>query len=116
MYVISLLPFPSIPNRPRPGRQKHTRFYQCQTVPLFDFSIHFTYPEELNKIGELLTGIPASEITYSSNNNKPTVRIRRKTKSSDSMLFTCGLVSSDCSSKIYDLEGLKERDIMVIYK
>ena len=37
-------------------------------------------PEELNKIGELLTGIPADEITFSSSNDKPTVRIRRKTK------------------------------------
>ena len=32
-------------------------------------------PEELNKIGELLTGIPADEIIPS--NNKPTVRIQR---------------------------------------
>ena len=35
-------------------------------------------PEELNKLGELLTGIPASEITFSdSPKNKPTVRVRR---------------------------------------
>jgi hypothetical protein len=42
-------------------------------------------PEELSKLGELITGIPASEITFTdSPNNKPTVRIRRKTNTSDS--------------------------------
>ena len=48
------------------------------TVPTYDYDQrHWRKiygPEELNKIGELLTGIPASEITFSSNNNKPTVR------------------------------------------
>jgi hypothetical protein len=39
-------------------------------------------PEELNKLGELLTGIPASEITFS-DSTKPTVTIRRKTNTSD---------------------------------
>jgi hypothetical protein len=34
-------------------------------------------PEELNKLGELLTGIPADEIRP---NNKPTVRVRKYTK------------------------------------
>ena len=34
-------------------------------------------PEELNKLGELLTGIPADEILP---NNKPTVRVRKYTK------------------------------------
>jgi hypothetical protein len=34
-------------------------------------------PEELDKLGELLTGIPADEIPQ---NNKPTVRVRRYTK------------------------------------
>lgn len=48
-------------------------------------------PEELNKIGGLPTGIPASEITFPANDNKPTVRLRRKTKSSDSILFPCGI-------------------------
>ena len=60
------------------------------TIPRYDYDKrHWKKiygPEELNKIGELLTGIPVSEITFSSstNNNKPTVRIRRKTSSSDS--------------------------------
>jgi hypothetical protein len=61
------------------------------TIPTYDYDQrHWKKiygPEELNKIGELLTGIPASEITFSSNNNKPTVRIRRKTKSSDSEYY-----------------------------
>jgi hypothetical protein len=39
----------------------------------------------------LPTGIPASEITFPTNDNKPTVRLRRKTKSSDSILFPCGI-------------------------
>ena len=34
-------------------------------------------PEELNKLGELLTGIPADEVRP---NNKPTVRVRKYTK------------------------------------
>ena len=34
-------------------------------------------PEELNKLGELLTGIPADQILP---NGKPTVRIRKYTK------------------------------------
>ena len=34
-------------------------------------------PEELNKLGELLTGIPADQIPQ---NNKPTVRVRKYTK------------------------------------
>jgi hypothetical protein len=41
-------------------------------------------PEELNKLGELLTGIPADQIPQ---NNKPTVRIRRKTNTSDSEYY-----------------------------
>ena len=45
-------------------------------------------PEELSKLAELVTGVPASEITFSdSPNNKPTVRIRRKTKTSDSEYY-----------------------------
>ena len=43
-------------------------------------------PEELSKLGELLTGIPASEITFS-DSPKPTVRIRRKTRISDSEYY-----------------------------
>ena len=35
-------------------------------------------PEELNKLGELLTVIPADGV---SPNNKPTVRVRKSTKS-----------------------------------
>ena len=34
-------------------------------------------PEELNKLGELLTGIPADQILP---NNKPTIRVRKYTK------------------------------------
>ena len=49
------------------------------TVPNYDYDQrHWRKlygPEELNKIGELLTGIPADEIIPS--NNKPTVRIQR---------------------------------------
>jgi hypothetical protein len=49
------------------------------TVPTYDYDQrHWKKiygPEELNKIGELLTGIPADEII--STNNKPTVRIKR---------------------------------------
>ena len=37
-------------------------------------------PEELNKIWELLTGLPADEIIPSTN-NKPTVRIQKRTSS-----------------------------------
>jgi hypothetical protein len=44
--------------------------------------------EELSKLAELVTGVPASEITFSdSPKNKPTVRIRRKTKTSDSEYY-----------------------------
>jgi hypothetical protein len=49
------------------------------TVPTYDYDqrhwrkIHG--PEELNKIGELLTGIPADKIMPV--NNKSTVRIKR---------------------------------------
>jgi hypothetical protein len=49
------------------------------TVPTYDHDQrHWRKiygPEELNKIGELLTGRPADEITPV--NNKPTVRIQR---------------------------------------
>lgn len=49
------------------------------TVPTYDYDEkHWKKiyrPEELNKIGELLTGIPASEITFPTNNNKLKVRI-----------------------------------------
>ena len=49
------------------------------TVPTYDYDQRhwrkIYRPEELNKIGELLTGIPASEIIPT--NNKPTVRIQR---------------------------------------
>jgi hypothetical protein len=47
-------------------------------------------PEELSKLAELVTGVPASEITFSdspSTANKATVRIRRKTKTSDSECY-----------------------------
>jgi hypothetical protein len=50
------------------------------TVPTYDYDQrHWRKiygPEELNKIGELLTGIPADEIIPS--NNKPTVRIQKR--------------------------------------
>ena len=52
------------------------------TVPTYDFDQgHWKKiygPEVLNKIGELLTGIPADEIIPT--NNKPAVRIRRTNK------------------------------------
>ena len=41
-------------------------------------------PEELSKLAELITGIPASEIL---SNNKPTVRIRKKINTSDSEYY-----------------------------
>ena len=44
------------------------------TIPTYDIGKD-TQPEELNKIGQLLTGIPASEITFPMNNNKLKVRI-----------------------------------------
>ena len=51
------------------------------TVPTYDYDQrHWRKiygPEELNKIGELLTGIPADEIIPTTANNKPTVRIQR---------------------------------------
>ena len=50
------------------------------TIPTYDYDQRHWRKiydlEELNKIGELLTGIPADEI-IASTNNKPTVRIRR---------------------------------------
>ena len=49
------------------------------TIPTYDYDQRnwrkIYGPEELNKIGELLTGIPADEIIPV--NNKPTVRIKR---------------------------------------
>ena len=49
------------------------------TLPTYDYEQrHWRKiygPEELNKIGELLTGIPADEIIPT--NNKPTVRIKK---------------------------------------
>ena len=54
------------------------------TVPTYDYDQrHWRKiygPEELNKIGELLTGIPADEIipTTTTTNNKPTVKVRIK--------------------------------------
>ena len=52
------------------------------TVPTYDFDQRhwkkIYAPEVLNKIGELLTGIPADEIIPT--NNKPAVRIRRTNK------------------------------------
>jgi hypothetical protein len=66
------------------------------TIPTYDYDKrHWKKiygPEELNKIGELLTGIPSSEITFLTTNNKPTVRVRRKTKYSDSILFSCAFI------------------------
>jgi hypothetical protein len=52
------------------------------TVPTYDYDQrHWKKiygPEELNKIGELLTGIPADEIIASTTTaEKPTVRIQR---------------------------------------
>ena len=51
------------------------------TVPTYDYDQRhwrkIYRPEELNKIGELLTGIPADEIIPT--NNKPTVRIQKRT-------------------------------------
>jgi hypothetical protein len=51
------------------------------TVPTYDYDQrHWRKiygPEELNKIGELLTGIPADEIMPVTMNNKPIVRIKR---------------------------------------
>jgi hypothetical protein len=51
------------------------------TIPTYDYDQrHWRKiygPEELNKIGELLTGIPADEIIPTTANNKPTVRIQR---------------------------------------
>jgi hypothetical protein len=51
------------------------------TVPTYDYDQRdwkkIYGPEELNKIGELLTGIPANEIIPTTTNNKPTVRIKR---------------------------------------
>jgi hypothetical protein len=53
------------------------------TIPTYDYDQRhwrkIYCPEELNKIGELLTGIPADEIIHS--NNKPTVRIQKRTSS-----------------------------------
>ena len=53
------------------------------TIPIYDYDKrHWKKiygPEELNKIGELLTGIPADEIVPS--NNKPTVRIQKRMSS-----------------------------------
>jgi hypothetical protein len=54
-------------------------------IPRYDFDKrHWKKiygPEELSKLGELLTGVPASEITFSdSPKNKPTVRVKRYTK------------------------------------
>ena len=52
------------------------------TIPTYDYDQrHWKKiygPEVLNKIGELLTGIPADEIIPT--NNKPAVRIRRTNK------------------------------------
>jgi hypothetical protein len=61
-------------------------------VPRYDYDKRhwkkIYWPEELSKLAELITGVPASEITFSdSPNNKPTVRIRRKTKTSDSEYY-----------------------------
>ena len=51
------------------------------TVPTYDYDQrHWRKiygPEELNKIGELLTGLPADE-RIPSTNNKPTVRIQKR--------------------------------------
>jgi len=48
------------------------------TIPTYDYDQRHWKKiyglEELNKIGELLTGIPADEIPV---NNKPTVKIQR---------------------------------------
>ena len=53
------------------------------TIPTYDYDQrHWRKiygPEELNKIGELLTGIPADEIIPSTS-NKATVMIRRMNK------------------------------------
>ncbi|MDW0332156.1 MAG: hypothetical protein QN423_04360 [Nitrososphaeraceae archaeon] len=54
------------------------------TIPTYDYDQrHWRKiygPEELRKIGKLLTGIPADEIIPSTN-NKPTVRIKSRTGS-----------------------------------
>ena len=51
-------------------------------IPRYDFDKrHWKKiygPEELNKLGELITGIPADEIMPS--RSKPTVRVRKYTK------------------------------------
>ena len=54
------------------------------TVPTYDYDQrHWRKiygPEELNKIGELIAGLPADEIIPSTN-NKPTIRIHERTSS-----------------------------------
>ena len=51
------------------------------TIPTYDYDQRHLQKiygiEELNKIGELLTGIPADEII--SSNDKPTVRLQKRT-------------------------------------
>jgi hypothetical protein len=48
------------------------------TVPTYDYDKRYWRkiygPEEISKIGELLTGVPADQITFS---DKPTVTVRK---------------------------------------
>ena len=64
------------------------------TVPTYDYDQrHWRKiygPEELNKIGELLTGIPADEIVPS--NNKPTVRIQKRMGSLKALLLVIKMI------------------------
>ena len=65
--------------------------YDITNLPRYDYGKrHWKKiygPEELNKLGELLTEIPANEITFPDRDNKPTVRIKRKTNTSDSEYY-----------------------------
>jgi hypothetical protein len=70
------------------------------TVPTYDYDQrHWKKiygPEELSKIGELLTGIPADEILPT--NNKPTVRIKRS-----GLLKGASVVKDDRADKVLRL-------------
>jgi hypothetical protein len=70
------------------------------TVPTYDYDQrHWRKiygPVELNKIGKLLTGIPADEILPT--NNKPTVRIKRS-----GLLKCASVVKDDRADKVLRL-------------
>jgi hypothetical protein len=70
------------------------------TVPTYDYDQrHWRKiygPVELNKIGELLTGVPADEILPT--NNKPTVRIKRS-----GLLKGASVVKDDRADKVLRL-------------